>query len=129
MWRYDFYLINYHLQWPYNYQLSFAYQLQSQCLKDYYLTHSHSISVGVSTQMLLNSSYDEVVHWKPNLFLDPFGSAGTSFVIEVSRLFQSFTDSSSLECVSMKAIALIQILLLQKPSKISKTKDHISLLK
>lgn len=26
----------------------------------------------------VNSIYDEVVHWKPNLFLVPFGTAGTT---------------------------------------------------
>ena len=74
----------------------------------------------------INSIYEEVIHWKPNLFLVPFGSAGTTFVKEITRLFQAFADGSSLECVSMKAITLIQILLLQKPSKRSKTKEHIS---
>ena len=78
---------------------------------------------------VINSSYEEVIHWKPNLFLVPFGSAGTSFVKEVASLFQAFADKSSLERVSMKAITLIQTLLLQKPSKKSKTKDHISHLK
>ena len=48
---------------------------------------------------------------------------------EVARLFQAFADKSSLERVSMKAITLIQTLLLQKPSKKSKIKDHISHLK
>ena len=46
---------------------------------------------------------------------------------EVARLFQPFADKSSLERVSMKAITLIQTLLLQKPSKKSKMKDHIIL--
>ena len=58
-----------------------------------------------------------------------FGTAGTAFVNEIARLFQAFADGSSLECVSMKAITLLQTLLLQKPSKKSKTKDHIALLK
>ena len=78
---------------------------------------------------VVNSCYEEVVHWKPNLFLVPFGSAGTSFVKEVARLLQAFEDGSSLERISMKAISLMQILLLQTPSKRSKTKEHISHLK
>ena len=45
---------------------------------------------------------------------------------EVVRLFQGFADNSSLE---REAITLIQILLLQKPSKRSKTKDHVCHLK
>jgi hypothetical protein len=70
-----------------------------------------------------------VIHWKPNLFLVPFGSAGTSFVKEIARLFQAFADGSSLERVSMKAITLVQTLLLQKPSRRSKTKEHVCHLK
>ena len=73
----------------------------------------------------INSSYEEVVHWKPNCL----GAAGTAFVKDITRLFQAFADGSSLERVSMKAITLIQILLLQKPSKRSKTKEHIGHLK
>ena len=63
---------------------------------------------------------EEVLHWIPNLFLVPFGSTGTSFVKEVARLFQAFADRSSLERVSMKAITLVQILLLLKPGKEAK---------
>ena len=77
----------------------------------------------------INSAYEEIIHWIPNLFLVPFGSTGTSFVKEVARLFQAFADGSSLERISMKAITLVQILLLQKPGKRSKTKDHICHLK
>ena len=66
------------------------------------------------------------MHWLPNLFLVPFGSAGTSLVKEIARLFQAFADNSSLQRVSMKAISVIQLLLLQKQSKRSKTKDHVS---
>ena len=78
---------------------------------------------------VINSSYEEVIHWKPNLFLVPFGSAGTSVVKEIARLFQAFADGSSLERVSMKAITLVQTLLLQKPSRRSKTKEHVCHLK
>ena len=38
-------------------------------------------------------------------------------------------DGSSLECVSMKAVIILQALVLQKPSRRSKTRDHISHLK
>lgn len=77
---------------------------------------------------VVNSCY-EVAHWKPNLFLVPFSSAGTSFVKEVARLLQAFGDGSSLERISIKAISLMQTILLQKPTKQSKTKEHVSHLK
>ena len=78
---------------------------------------------------IINNVYDEIVHWRHNLFLVPSGSAGNSFVQELARLLQAFTDGSSLECVSMKAVIILQALVLQKPSRTSKTRDHISHLK
>lgn len=69
-------------------------------------------------------AYEEVVHWRRNIFQVPSGSAGKSFVLELARLFQAYADSSSLECIAMKAITIAQVLLLQKPSRSSKSKDH-----
>ena len=51
-----------------------------------------------------------------------------SFGQEVAHLLQAFADGSSLECVCMKAIVILQVLILQKPSR-SKTREHISHLK
>ena len=77
----------------------------------------------------INSAYEEVIHWKRNIFLIPFGSIGKAFVQELARLFQAFADGSSLECVVMTATSILPILLLQKPSKNSKSKDHVKHLK
>ena len=58
-------------------------------------------------------------------FQVPSGAAGKAFVSELAHLFQTHADSSSLECIAMKAITVMQILLLQKPSRTSKSKDHV----
>ena len=73
---------------------------------------------------LINTAYDEVVQWRRNLFQVPSGSSGKAFVLELARLFQAYADSSSLECIAMKATTIAQALLLQKPSRTSKSKDH-----
>ena len=73
----------------------------------------------------IEQAYEEVVHWRRNLFQVPSGAAGKAFVSELARLFQAYADSSSLECIAMKATTVIQILLLQKPSRSSKSKDHV----
>ena len=73
----------------------------------------------------INTAYEEVVHWRRNLFQVPSGSAGKSFVSELARLYQAYADSSSLECIAMKATTVFPILLLQKPSRTSKSKDHV----
>ena len=77
---------------------------------------------------LLEAIYAEVVHWRRNCFPVPFGKAGRDFVTELSRLYQAFGSASMLEAVALRAATVFPILLLQKPSKRSKTKDHIKCL-
>ena len=73
----------------------------------------------------LDKVYLEVIHWKKNSFAVPRGSAGKAFVLaELARLFRAVGEGSSLESVALKAIFVVYILLLQKPSRISKDKDH-----
>lgn len=73
----------------------------------------------------LNIAYAEAVHWKMNLFKVPYGKAGKAFVSELARLFKAFATSSALESIALKAATLAPILLLQKPARKSKAKDHI----
>jgi len=49
-------------------------------------------------------------------------------VSELARLFKAFATSSALESIALKAATLMPILLLQKPARKSKAKDHITCL-
>ena len=68
--------------------------------------------------------YNEAVHWRRNLFQVPSGSAGKAFVAELTRLYQAYADGSCLESVALTACSITPILLLQKPSRTSKSRDH-----
>ena len=72
------------------------------------------------------SAYEKVVHWKPNVFLIPFGKAGKRFVKELARLYQCFAENSALHSIALLAVSVMQPLLLQKPYKNSKAKDRSS---
>ena len=61
------------------------------------------------------STYEEVIHWKPNIFLIPFGKAGKLFVQELAMLYQAFAEDSALGSVALLACSVMQPLLLQKP--------------
>ena len=63
-----------------------------------------------------NTAY-EVIHWQRIIFQIPSGASGKLFVSELARLYQAHADSSSLECITMKVTAVMQILVLQKPSQ------------
>ena len=72
----------------------------------------------------MDESYSEVVHWRKNTFLALYGNAGKSFVSELSRLYKAYADGSALEAVALKACTVMSILLLQRPFRSSKQKDH-----
>ena len=73
----------------------------------------------------MNDIYNEVVFWKKNLFLLPSGKAGKEFVSEMSRLIGAFANATALEGIALKAVVVLQMLLLQKPSAKSKSHEHI----
>ncbi len=72
----------------------------------------------------MDDAYSEVVHWRKNTFQVPFGNAGKGFVSELSRLYKAYADGSALEAIALKACAVMSILLLQRPFRSSKRKDH-----
>ena len=72
----------------------------------------------------IDRCYDEIVHWKRNLFKVPSGRAGKAFARETTRLLRAFSKGSALENVALKAIMVMPSLLLQKPHSKSKTKEH-----
>lgn len=73
----------------------------------------------------ISKAYEEVVHWCRNVFKIPSGGQGKAFVQEMASLFQSYVDASAREKVALKAAMVLPALVLQKPSKTSKSKDHI----
>lgn len=75
----------------------------------------------------LDDVYSEVVHWRQNLFRVPQGHADKALVSELARLFSAFVSGSALESVALKAATILPPLLLQKPLRNSKAKDHTRL--
>ena len=72
----------------------------------------------------LDFVYEKIVHWRQNLFLLPTGKSGKKFIREMTRLINSWVDNNALKPIAFKAIMVMPALLLQKPSRSSKAKDH-----
>ena len=72
---------------------------------------------GYAFSDVIKSCYDEIVHWRRNLFKVLSGKIGNSFVRELVRLFRSFADSSALESVALYAAMVMPSLLLQRPQQ------------
>ena len=75
-------------------------------------------------EVLIHAAYEKVVYWRKNVFLLPTGKAGKSFIDETRRLLDEWVQDSPLKSIAFTAIMVMPSLLLQKPSKTSKAKDH-----
>ena len=74
----------------------------------------------------LTDAYGKIVHWKRNLFIMPSGTVGKKYLEEKTAcLWKLWIQNSSLKTVAIKAMHIMPVLLLQKPSKNSKSKDHL----
>ena len=80
---------------------------------------------GSETVIMLKNCYEKIVYWRRNLFLLPKGSSGKNYLRETTRLLNSWVEKSPLRQCAMTAIHVMPALLLQKPSKSSKSKDHV----
>ena len=83
---------------------------------------------GEEFMTVIEDTYAQVVHWRPNLFKVPSGACGKQFVSELTRLFNAFALESDLAVIALKAAMTVPSLLLQKPHAKSKMRDHISCL-
>ena len=72
----------------------------------------------------VNDVYDEIVHYRRNIFNVPSGRAGKSFIEELTFWIKQFNSDSDLNSVALKAFMVLPTLILQKPSATSKSKEH-----
>ena len=73
----------------------------------------------------IDKCYEEMVTWRRNIFKIPSGKQGQAFVGELAKLYGSFGEATSMECIALKAAMTFPSLILQKPSRQSKSKDHV----
>ena len=76
----------------------------------------------------IQDAYESIVFWKKNLFMLPTDAAAKNYITETTKLINDWANNSPLKDISFKAIHIMPSLLLQKPSKTSKVKDHLKAL-
>ena len=77
----------------------------------------------------INKAYNEVIFWKENLFMLPNGKPSKTFIRELSFWIDQYNRNTQLHGIAIKVFMLLPSLLLQKPSKESKAKEHFEKLK
>ena len=72
----------------------------------------------------INNIYNEVVHFRRNIFNLPSGGAGKHFIEELTFWLKQFNSNSDLNSVALKAFMVLPSVILQKPSATFKSKEH-----
>ena len=76
----------------------------------------------------LHVMYNRIVSWKRNIFKIPSGALGKAFIGEITRLLDLWINKTSMESIAFLALNVFTAIMLQKPSKTSKNRDHIKYL-
>ena len=63
--------------------------------------------------------------YKQIVYMVPTGDSGKMFVNEITKLFVQWISCKPLKSIALKTIHVMSALLLQKPSRKSKTRDHL----
>ena len=77
----------------------------------------------------LKECYEEIVFWHKNLYMLPKGSSGKDYIPEITRLINEWLIETPIRECAIYALHVMLALLLQKPLKSSKSKDHVDALK
>ena len=87
-------------------------------------TKHEEISVTRASVILSIVFYDEIVHFRRNIFNLPSGRAGKAFIEELTFCIKRLNSNSDLNSVAFKAFMVLRTVILQKPSAASKSKEH-----
>ena len=73
---------------------------------------------------LINGLNNEIITWKKNLFKLPTGNAAKAFIKELSLWLERFNRKTEHHSIALKVCIILPALMLQKPSKTSKSQEH-----
>ena len=73
---------------------------------------------------IITDAYNEIVTWRKNVFLVPYGKTEREFIDQVTLHINDWNSNSDQQHISLKAAFALLAVALQKPSPKSKIKDH-----
>ena len=80
---------------------------------------------GSTYQKDLEEAYEQTVYRRKNVFMVANGAPGKKFLNEITKLFDQWTNDTTLKSIALKTIHFLPALLLQKPSRKSKARDRL----
>ena len=74
----------------------------------------------------VEKAYEFTTKWRKNVFKLPSGHSGKQLTQALSRLFAAFGERSPMECIALKAAAILTPLLLQQPCGKPTYRDNVN---
>ena len=73
---------------------------------------------------VIDESYNEIVTWRKNTFLVPYGKTGRDLIDQLTKHINDWNNGTALQHIALKAAIVLLAVALQKPSQKSKAKQH-----
>ena len=73
----------------------------------------------------VNQAFDVIAKWRKNVFRLPSGSAGKHFTQAKAEMYAAYGERSPMECIALKAAAIMAPLLLQQPAAKPAYRDNV----
>ena len=73
----------------------------------------------------VSNTYEAIVKWRKNLFKLPSGRAAKDFINELTLWLKHYNNNTDFHGIALKVFMILPCLLLQKPSRTSKAKEHL----
>ena len=99
-----------------------------QMMQSNYLVWGGGRKTELEFKEILTQCYREIITWRKNIFPLPHGNCGESFIKEITRLLNQFNLKSRWERLSLLLVHIFTPLMLQKPSRKSKPREHTQFL-
>ena len=88
----------------------------------------NGLPIFIQTSTIINA-YNEIILWKKNVFLVPYGKIGRDFIEQLTTHINQWNNKSDKQHIALKAFFVLLATGLQKPGLKSKAKDHKECLK
>ena len=76
----------------------------------------------------VNQAFDVIAKWRKNVFRLPSGSAGKHFTQAKAEMYEAYGERSPMECITLKAAAIMAPLLLLQPADKPAYRDNVKYL-
>src|SRR4051812_24832373 len=73
----------------------------------------------------VNQAFETIAKWRKNVFRLPSGSTGKHFTQAKAQMYAEYGERSPMECIALKAAAIMTPLLLQQPAAKPAYRDNV----